>query len=73
VFIKLNQIKVCMTDDEGKDGKPMYVACSVKNLRVDQFQSLKFDSIKPKLFENESPGIFDLFLLNRFLFFLIYR
>ncbi len=50
-----------MTDDEEKTGKPMYVACNVKNLRIDEFHSLKFDSIKPKLFENESPGILDLF------------
>lgn len=31
----------------------MYIACSVKNLRIDEFDSLKFDAIRPKLFENE--------------------
>lgn len=31
----------------------MYVACSVKGVRIDEFDSLKFDAIKPKLFENE--------------------
>ncbi|CAF4200456.1 unnamed protein product, partial [Rotaria magnacalcarata] len=30
-------------------------ACNVKHLRIDEFHSLKFDSLKPKLFENESP------------------
>jgi len=44
-----------MTDDEEKPGKPMYIACNVKNLRIDEFHSLKFDSIKPKLFDNERP------------------
>ena len=57
VFVKINQIKVCITDDEGKNGKPLYVACSVQNLRIDEFDSLKFDAIKPKLFENERPGM----------------
>jgi hypothetical protein len=48
-----------MTNDEEKTDKPMYVACNIKNVRIDEFHSLKFDSIKPKLFENERPGIFD--------------
>ncbi|CAF0946667.1 unnamed protein product [Adineta steineri] len=59
VFIKLNQIKVCITEDEEKPGKPMFIACNVKNLRFDEFHSFKFDSIKPKLFENESPDEFN--------------
>jgi len=50
-----------MTEDERKNGNSMYVACNVKNLRIDEFHSLKFDSIKPKLFENERPGIFNSF------------
>ncbi len=62
VFLKINQIKICITDDEGKPGKPMYVACNVKNLRIDEFHSLKFDSIKPKLFENERPGMLNQYL-----------
>jgi hypothetical protein len=60
-----------MTEDERKNGNSMYVACNVKNLRIDEFHSLKFDSIKPKLFENERPGIFDsfcFFVKNLFLF-----
>ncbi|CAM4823866.1 unnamed protein product [Rotaria magnacalcarata] len=56
VFIKLNQINICITEDHGKnDDKQMFIACNVKYLRVDEFSSLKLDSIKPKLFENESP------------------
>ncbi len=62
--MKVNQIKVCMAEDTEKNGKPMYVACNVKNLRIDEFHSLKFDSIKPKLFENERPGMIDLFFKN---------
>ncbi|CAF3325657.1 unnamed protein product [Rotaria socialis] len=54
-FLKLNQIKICISEDEGKLGKPLYIACNVKHLRIDEFHSLKFDSLKPKLFENESP------------------
>jgi hypothetical protein len=50
-----------MTEDEEKTGKPMYVACNVKNLRVDEFYSLKIDSIKPKLFENERPGLLNIY------------
>jgi len=53
-----------MAEDTEKNGKPMYVACNVKNLRIDEFHSLKFDSIKPKLFENERPGMIDLFFKN---------
>ena len=29
-----------MTDDEEKSGKPMYIACNVKNLRIDEFHSI---------------------------------
>ena len=39
----------------------MYIACNVKYLRIDEFSSMKVDTIKPKLFENERPGT-----LNRF-------
>ena len=53
MFVKVKDIKVCVSQDEEKSGKPMYVACSVKNLRIDEFDSLKFDAIKPKLFDNE--------------------
>ncbi|CAF1100558.1 unnamed protein product [Rotaria sordida] len=52
VFIKVNQINACIT--EGND-KQMYIACNVKYLRIDEFSSLKLDTIKPKLFENENP------------------
>jgi len=45
----------------------MYIACSVKNLRIDEFQSLKFDSLKPRLFDNERPG-----KINEFYFCSIY-
>ena len=61
-FIKINQIKVCITENEEKSEKPLYIACNVKNLRIDQFHSLKFDAIKPKLFENERLGIYYLFI-----------
>lgn len=44
----------------------MYVAATVKNVRIDEFQSLKFDAIKPKLFENERPGKAHLFLFCLF-------
>ncbi|CAF3619670.1 unnamed protein product [Rotaria sordida] len=54
-FVKLNQIKIYITADEEKNGKSIYMACNVQNLCIDEFHSLKFDSIKPKLFENESP------------------
>ncbi len=70
VFVKVNQIKVCISDDDGKPGKPMYVACNVKNLRIDEFHSLKYDSIKPKLFENERPGMFNQFLSKSIFYFL---
>ncbi|CAF4550593.1 unnamed protein product [Rotaria sp. Silwood1] len=53
-FVKLNEIKIYIDTDEEKNDKPIYIACSVKNLRIDEFHSLKYDSIKPKLFENES-------------------
>ncbi|UJR30291.1 hypothetical protein I4U23_017829 [Adineta vaga] len=59
VFIKVNQINVCITEDEEQSGKPIYIACSVKNVRIDEFRSLKFDSIKPKLFDNERPDEFN--------------
>ena len=45
-----------MTEDGTKADKPMYIACDAKYLRIDEFSSLKFDAIKPKLFENENPG-----------------
>jgi hypothetical protein len=57
VFVKLNQINVCITEDDDKDGSPMYVACNIKYLRIDEFSSLKFNTIKPKLFEKENPGM----------------
>ena len=56
VFVKLNQINVCFTENEEKEGQPFYVACNVKYLRLDEFSLMKFDTIKTKLFENESPG-----------------
>ncbi|CAF2516182.1 unnamed protein product [Rotaria sp. Silwood2] len=55
VFIKLNQINVCITEDNGKIDKQMYIACNVKYLRIDEFSSVKLDTIKPKIFENENP------------------
>ncbi|CAF1314302.1 unnamed protein product [Adineta ricciae] len=55
VFLKINQINICMTEDGTKADKPMYIACDAKYLRIDEFSSLKFDAIKPKLFENENP------------------
>ncbi|CAF4699612.1 unnamed protein product [Rotaria sp. Silwood1] len=55
VFVKLNQINVCITEDNGKNGNQMYIACNVKYLRIDEFSSLQFDTIKPTLFENENP------------------
>ncbi|CAF4371835.1 unnamed protein product, partial [Rotaria sp. Silwood2] len=55
VFIKLNQINVCITEDNGKTDKQMYIACNVKYLRIDEFSSVKLDTIKPKIFENENP------------------
>jgi hypothetical protein len=57
VFVKLNQINVCITQNEEKIRQPFYIACNVKYLRLDEFSSLKFDTIKPKLFENERPGM----------------
>jgi hypothetical protein len=57
VFIKLNQMNVCITENEEKSGQPFFIACNVKYLRLDEFSSLKFDTIKPKLFENERPGM----------------
>ncbi len=57
VFVKLNQINVCITEDDGKTDKPFYIACNVKYLRIDEFSSMKFNKIQPKLFENESPGM----------------
>ena len=57
MFLKLNQINVCITEDEEKDNQPMYIACNVKYLRIDEFSSMRFDAIKPKLFENERPGM----------------
>ena len=56
VFVKLNQLHVCITEDEEKSDKPMFIACGVKYLRIDEFISLKFDAIKPKLFAHEKPG-----------------
>jgi len=62
--VKLNQINICITDDDDeKSRKPIYIALNVKYLRIDEFSSLKFDTIKPKLFENELPGMVDLFFL----------
>ncbi|CAF4542304.1 unnamed protein product, partial [Rotaria sp. Silwood2] len=58
-FIKLNEIKIYVGADEEKHDKPIYIACNVKNLRIDEFHSLKYDSIKPKLFENECPDEFN--------------
>lgn len=54
--MKLNQIYVCITEDESKEHHPLYVACNVKHLRIDEFTSLRYDTIKPKLFANERPG-----------------
>ena len=45
-----------MTEDDETVEKSIYIACNVKNLRIDEFRSLKFDAIKPKLFDNELPG-----------------
>jgi hypothetical protein len=56
-FVKLNQINVCITEDDEKDKSPFYIACNVKYVRIDEFSALKFDTIKPKLFEKESPGM----------------
>ncbi|CAF0787726.1 unnamed protein product [Adineta steineri] len=59
VFIKLNQLNVCITEDDTKTDKPMYIACNAKYLRIDEFFALKFDTIKPKLFDNENPDEFN--------------
>jgi len=59
VFVKLNRINVCITEDDDKLDRPLFIACNVKYLRLDEFSSLKLNSIKPKLFENERPGIID--------------
>ena len=56
VFVKLNQINVCITEEDTKANSPLYVACNVKHLRIDEFSALKFDAIKPKLFQSERPG-----------------
>ncbi len=53
----MNQINVCITEDEEKNGKPMYIACNTKYLRIDEFHALNFDALKPKLFENERSGL----------------
>lgn len=73
MFVKLNQINICLTEDEEKTNKPLYIACEVKHLRIDEFRSLKFGTIKPKLFENESPGINYSFQNVCFLRILFYR
>jgi len=52
---------LCITEDDEQPNKPIYIACNAKYLRIDEFFSLKFDTIKPKLFENERPGIIYLF------------
>ncbi|CAF4355082.1 unnamed protein product [Adineta steineri] len=35
VFIKLNQLNVCITEDDTKTDKPMYIACNARYLRID--------------------------------------
>ena len=64
VFLKVNRIQICVTENDSEVGKPMYIAMNVKYLRIDEFNALKFDSIKPKLFEHELPGRFPLFLAD---------
>ena len=42
----------------------MYIACSVRELGIDEFHSFKFDSIKLTLFEHESLGTFEVYCNN---------
>lgn len=44
----------------------MLILCNCKYLRIDEFFSLEYDELKPKLFKNENPGLFYYFFLQKF-------
>jgi hypothetical protein len=50
---------VCVTEDDEQETTPMYVACNLKYIRIDEFNALKFDTIKPKLFVHQPMGNVD--------------
>ncbi|CAF1022643.1 unnamed protein product [Didymodactylos carnosus] len=52
-FVKLDRIDLCITEEISS--KQFYVGCNINDIHVDEFIGLKFENIKPKLFDNNIP------------------
>ncbi|CAF4485938.1 unnamed protein product, partial [Didymodactylos carnosus] len=48
-FLKLNRVDICITEDVLL--KQFYIAGNINDIQINEFQRLKFENIKPKLFD----------------------